>query len=156
MYNASLGTEDMPFGTMTVSLTLRSDRFSLTPWWHHPAPTGVLCFVRKKSSSERLVFMHREPGIQSSGISSHSVLSSWVIWVCPWFTLSGADAIRETGCFPRSLKEIGMLSLYHINPMLQWANCLFSPVPQKMASIRTWTYLQHKEQALKTPVRFNG
>lgn len=146
----------MPFGSMTVSLTQRSDRVSLPPWWHHPAPTGVLCFVRKKSSSERLVFIHREPGIQSSGISSHSVLSSWVIWVCPWSTLSGADAIRETGCFPRSLKETGMLPLYQYCPMLQWANCLFSPVPQKAARTRTWTCLQHKEQALKTPVGFSG
>lgn len=136
---------------MTVSLTLRSERVSLPPWWHHPAPTGVLCFVRKKSSSERLVFIHREPGIQSSGISSHSVLRSWVIWVCPWSTLSGADAVREMGCFPRSLKETGMLPLYHTAPCSSEQTACFlqyhrrqleqGPEPAYSTKSRLWKHL---------------
>lgn len=115
-YSASLETEDMPFGTMTESLTLRSDRFSLPHGDITLHPLVCFALLRKNSSSGCLVFIHRESGIQSSGVTSHSVLSSWVIWVCPWSTLSGADAIRETGCFPRSLKETGMLSLYHTAP----------------------------------------
>lgn len=96
-YSALLGTEYMLFGAVILSATHSWEEIS-SPCLHGGTtlhPPLMLCFVRKKTSFELLVRTHRELGIQSSGLSSHSVLSSWVTWVCPCSTLSGSDAIEK-------------------------------------------------------------